>query len=58
MRVRRSVSPSTLNPRWARSDHPLDLDAAALEEGLMNRWFLDPPDRPGYPDDLRAVSGR
>ncbi|MYB43670.1 MAG: beta-glucosidase [Acidimicrobiia bacterium] len=46
-----------LEPKVARSDHPLDLDAAALEEGLMNRWFLDPVTGRGYPDDLRAVSG-
>ena len=46
-----------LEPKVARSDHPLDLDAAALEEGLMNRWFLDPLTGRGYPDDLRAVSG-
>ncbi len=44
-----------LEPKVARSDHPLDLDAAALEEGLMNRWFLDPVTGRGYPDDLRAV---
>lgn len=46
-----------LEPKVARSDHPLDLDAAALEEGLMNRWFLDPLAGLGYPDDLLAASG-
>ena len=45
-----------LEPRVARSDHPLDLDAAALEEGLMNRWFLDPLLGHGYPDDLVVLT--
>ena len=46
-----------LEPRLPRSDHPLDRDAAALEEGLMNRWFLDPLFAGRYPDDLPAVAG-
>ena len=46
-----------LEPRVARSDHPLDLDAAALEEGLMNRWFLDPLLGRGYPADLLGLTG-
>ena len=44
-----------LEPRVPRSDHPLDQDAAAAEEGLMNRWFLDPLLRGRYPDDLVAL---
>ena len=46
-----------LEPRIPRSDHPLDRDAAALEEGLMNRWFLDPLFHGRYPDDLVAAAG-
>ncbi len=45
-----------LEPRVPRSDHPLDRDAAALEEGLMNRWFLDPLFLGRYPDDLLAAT--
>ena len=46
-----------LEPRVPRSDHPLDRDAAAFEEGLMNRWFLDPLLVGRYPDDLAALTG-
>ena len=45
-----------LEPRTARSEHPLDRDAAALEEGLMNRWFLDPLLGRGYPADLLELT--
>lgn len=45
-----------LEPRVARSDHPLDRDAAAVEEGLMNRWFLEALFRKRYPEDLLAVT--
>ena len=46
-----------LEPRVARSDHPMDLAAAALEEGLMNRWFLDPLLGRGSPGDLVTRTG-
>ena len=46
-----------LEPRLPRSDHPLDRDAAAAEEGLMNRWFLDPLLAGRYPEDLLALTG-
>lgn len=46
-----------LKPRLPRSDHPLDREAAALKEGLMDRWFLDPLLGRGYPDDLRVAAG-
>ena len=46
-----------LEPRVARSDHPMDLEAASLEEGLMNRWFLDPLLGRGYPEDVVARTG-
>ena len=46
-----------LEPRVPRSDHPLDRDAADFEEGLMNRWFLDPLLVGRYPDDLAALTG-
>jgi beta-glucosidase len=45
-----------LEPRTARSEHPLDRDAAALEEGLMNRWFLGPLLGRGYPTDLLELT--
>ena len=45
-----------LEPRVARSDHPLDREAAAVEEGMMNRWFLEPLFHERYPDDLLAVT--
>lgn len=46
-----------LEPRAARSAHPLDREAAALEEGLMNRWFLEPLFRRRYPEDLLTATG-
>ncbi len=46
-----------LEPRVARSAHPLDRSAATVEEGLMNRWFLDPLLRRRYPEDLLDVTG-
>ncbi len=46
-----------LEPRRPRSGHPRDVAAAALEEGLMNGWFLDPLFGRGYPDDLLARTG-
>lgn len=45
-----------LEPRLPRSDHPLDRDAAVVEEGLMNRWFLEPLFHERYPEDLIAVT--
>ena len=45
-----------LEPRVARSGHPLDRSAADAEEGLMNRWFLDPLLRRRYPEDLLDVT--
>ncbi len=46
-----------LEPRLARSDHPLDRAAAAAEGGLLNRWFLDPLFERRYPEDLLAITG-
>ncbi len=45
-----------LEPRTPRSDHPLDREAAALEEGLMNRWFLEPLFRRRYPEDVMNLA--
>jgi beta-glucosidase len=36
------------------SDHPADRDAARRVDGLMNRLFLDPVLRGGYPADVQA----
>ena len=46
-----------LEPCLPRSEHPLDRDAASIEEGLMNRWFLDPLLAGRYPEDLLTLSG-
>ena len=46
----------TLNlaPVRAASSSPADVEAAWREDGHVNRWFLDPLLRGGYPDDLAA----
>ena len=46
----------TLNlaPVRAASSSPADVEAARREDGHVNRWFLDPLLRGGYPDDLAA----
>src|SRR5690606_12988045 len=42
----------------ARPDNPLDADAARLVDGLLNRQFLDPLLRGGYPTDVLDVVAR
>lgn len=34
------------------SEHPRDVAEAHLEDGLMNRWYLDPVAGRGYPEDI------
>ena len=49
----------TLNLNQARpaSDSPADVAAARVEDGFLNRWFLDPIFGRGYPADLVAAFG-
>jgi len=39
------------------SSHPADVEAARLEDGRMNRWYLDPLAGRGYPADVVADFG-
>jgi beta-glucosidase len=41
-------------PVIPRTDSPEDLEAARRIDGLVNRLFLDPVVKGGYPDDVRA----
>jgi len=41
-----------LSPVEPTGDSQADLEAASLYDGYLNRWFLDPLFRGGYPDDL------
>jgi beta-glucosidase len=43
-----------LNPTvvWPASDHPEDVEAARLADGVRNRWWLDPILRGTYPADV------
>lgn len=45
----------TLNlcPREGATSAPMDMAAAARNDGFGNRWFLDPLFRGGYPADMR-----
>ncbi|MCS6843382.1 MAG: GH1 family beta-glucosidase [Caldilineales bacterium] len=47
----------TLNliPMYPASDKGADLDAAARNDGFVNRWFLDPLLRGRYPEDMLAL---
>jgi beta-glucosidase len=40
-----------LNPTYALSDAPKDLEAARHVDGTFNRWFLDPLFKGSYPED-------
>jgi len=42
----------------AQPEQPVDQDAARLVDGLLNRQFLDPLLRGGYPEDVLSVMGR
>jgi beta-glucosidase len=44
-------------PNHPASPHPLDLEAASLAHGQMNRWFLDPLTRGDYPEEARRAWG-
>jgi len=47
-----------LNHIGAASDSPEDLEAARRSDGFMNRWFLDPIFRGGYPQDMVEIFSR
>jgi beta-glucosidase len=43
-------------PQLPRSSHPADVELARLEDGKLNRWFMDPLAGRGYPEDaVRAI---
>jgi len=55
----RSIVPATrlgivlnLNPAYPATNDPRDIDAARLEDGAFNRWFVDPILRGAYPADM------
>ena len=41
-----------LSPVYAAADDPADAAAARLEDGILNRWFLDAVLRGSYPEDV------
>ena len=41
-----------LSPVYAPSEGPKDVAAARLEDGILNRWFLDAVLRGSYPEDV------
>lgn len=43
-----------LSPVYAATSAPADRDAAHLEDGILNRWFVDPIMRGEYPADVLA----
>lgn len=44
-----------LLPCEAATDSPEDKAAAWASDGYVNRWFLDPLLRKGYPEDMREI---
>lgn len=44
-----------LEPKYAASDHPDDIAAAARADAYMNRHYLDPVFLGRYPDELREI---
>jgi beta-glucosidase len=48
-----------LTPAYPGTESPEDRSAAALADGQVNRWFLDPIFRGSYPEDmLRTYEGK
>lgn len=45
------------SPVHARSEDSRDLAAARMEDGIRNRWFLDPLLTGAYPDDVVGALG-
>ena len=58
-RRRRTTVGIVLNfePHHPASDHPLDLEAAALAHDRFNRWYLDPVTGRDYPADAARRLG-
>jgi len=46
-----------LEPHYPASEHPADVAATRVADGIWNRWFLDPISGRGYPDDAVAAVG-
>jgi beta-glucosidase len=46
-----------LEPKYAASDSPEDVAAQARAEAYMNRQYLDPVFKKGYPAELREIFG-
>lgn len=46
-----------LSPVYAASDHERDLEASIREDGLRNRFWLDPLIGKGYPSDIVELFG-
>ncbi len=44
-------------PHLPASDHPLDVEAAAITHARFNRWFLDPLTGGDYPEDAVHATG-
>jgi len=49
----------TLNlyPTYPATTSAEDLDAARIQDGFSNRWFLDPVFKGHYPEDIWALAG-
>jgi len=45
----------SISPAYPATDSDADRTAARIQDGLQNRWFLDPVLRGNYPDDIRAL---
>lgn len=45
----------SISPVYPETDSEADRDAARVEDGLHNRWFLHPVLKGAYPEDIRAL---
>ncbi len=61
----RSLGPSgnigitlSISPVYPKADSEADRIAARVEDGLHNRWFLDPLSKGEYPEDIRKLYTR
>jgi beta-glucosidase len=46
-----------LEPKYAATDHPADLEATGRADAYMNRQFLDPALLGSYPEEMTAIFG-
>lgn len=44
-----------ISPTYPETESESDVAAARIEDGLQNRWFLDPILRGSYPEDIHAL---